>query len=164
MDKAPTVDTNVKTPESNIEQKNGMYVLPIGNAVVIDNALILDVKLQKIDEARRANVSKELEQYMPALLDLKKEFPEIEDSCKRLSELHNLLWDIEDGKRAIEKGKDEEEFIESIMKEDPAVLHKYLVLCRQVSKYNDERASLKALINKITGSKIVEVKSHTTVS
>ncbi len=164
MEKMQTIDTNTPTPAKQIEQRDGMYVLPIGNAAVVDNASILETKIQKIDEIKKANVATELEQYMPALESLRSQFPEIEAPYKRLGELHNLLWDIEDGKRVIEKGKDEEEFIEDIMKEDPSVLHKYLVLCRQVSKYNDERASLKALINKITGSKIVEVKSHNTVS
>ncbi|MCX6754105.1 MAG: hypothetical protein NTV03_03575 [Candidatus Nomurabacteria bacterium] len=159
-----TIVSDNEVKQSVIEKRDGMYVLPIGDAAVVDNASILETKLQKIDEVRRANVSKELGEYMPALEALRKQFPEIEAPYKRLSELHNLLWDIEDGKRVIEKGKDEEEFIDALMKEDPAVLHKYLVLCRQVSKYNDERASLKALINKITGSKIVEVKSHVTVS
>lgn len=160
----PIITNDNEVKQSVIEKRDGMYVLPIGDAAVVDNASILETKLQKIDEARRPNVSKELGEYMPALETLRKQFPEIEAPYKRIGELHSLLWDIEDGKRVIEKGKNEEEFIEDLMKEEPEVLHRYLVLCRQVSKYNDERASLKAQINKITGSKIVEVKSHATVS
>jgi hypothetical protein len=148
-----------------IEQREGMYVLPMGNGTVADNASILEVKHEKINDAvKKQNVAKELEQYLPALEKLRKDFPQIEGPYQRLAELHNLLWDIEDQKRLLERGLDEDKFVEHIMEADPEDLKKYLVLCRLVSKYNDERASVKKTINEVTGSKIVEAKSHATVS
>lgn len=161
MNEISTLEKKLQT----IEQKDGMYVVPLGNGAVADNAGILEVKLAKIgDPNKQKNVQKELEQYLPGLTELRKNFPAIEEPYNRLCELHNMLWDIEDQKRQIEKGREEEEFVAHILEEDPEVLKRYLVLCRQVSKYNDERATVKRRINDITGSKIVEEKSHTTVS
>ena len=84
MEKMQTIDTNTPTPAKQIEQRDGMYVLPIGNAAVVDNASILETKIQKIDEIKKANVATELEQYMPALESLRSQFPEIEAPYKRL--------------------------------------------------------------------------------
>ena len=65
---------------------------------------------------------------------------------EKLKELNVKLWDIEEGKRNLEKKKDfGEEFIK---------------LAREVYKFNDERAEVKSELYKILGSNIKEVKSY----
>lgn len=65
-------------------------------------------------------------------------------SC--LHRVNELLWDIEDDKRAHEaKGDFGEKFVE---------------LARLVYILNDHRADLKRKINKYSGSEIAEVKKH----
>jgi len=63
-----------------------------------------------------------------------------------LKNINLILWDIEDGKRQLEKKK---EFGE-----------KFIDLARKVYKFNDERAKIKLTINKALGSNIKEVKSY----
>ena len=57
-----------------------------------------------------------------------------------------MLWEIEDKKRNAEKNK----------KFDKT----FISLARKVYIYNDKRAEIKSIINKITDSDIVEVKSY----
>ena len=159
-----SIEESVLDTPVSIEKKDGMYVLPMGDATVLDTAGILENKLTKITGPdRQAIVALELGQYMPAVIRLKDEFPDIKELYERLLTLHQMLWDIEDEKRVIEKGRDETEFVAGILGEPREVLERYLVLCRQVSKFNDERATIKRRMNKITGSKIVEIKSHKTI-
>jgi len=57
-----------------------------------------------------------------------------------------MLWEIEDKKRNAEKNQ----------KFDKT----FISLARKVYIYNDKRAEVKSIINKITDSDIVEVKSY----
>jgi len=64
----------------------------------------------------------------------------------QLKNINSKLWDIEDGKRELEKKQDFSE--------------KFVELARSVYKFNDQRAKIKSEINKTLGSNIKEVKSY----
>ena len=70
----------------------------------------------------------------------------IKNSVGALKNINLKLWDIEDGKRLAEKNND---FGES-----------FILLARNVYKFNDKRAKIKFLINETLGSNIKEVKSY----
>ena len=63
-----------------------------------------------------------------------------------MKKINLKLWDIEDGKRKAERNK---KFGKS-----------FILLARNVYIYNDKRAQIKLIINQLTNSKIVEVKSY----
>ena len=149
-----------------IERKNGMFLAPLGDATVLDNYLILKVKEENFaaNPRKLAAVRREVAQYEPAVDDLMREHPELEALSKELMGIHHQLWYIEDRKRAIERGEDPDSMIERLESPRNAeMLREYLTLARQVSLFNDIRAQIKKRMNEITGSAIVEVKSHATV-
>ena len=114
---------------------------------LIDKITILEIKKNKIPEKEKLN---EIQKELLSLNEtFKKSIPDeklIKLQKEKLKELNIKLWDIEEGKRNLEKKKDfGEEFIK---------------LAREVYKFNDERAEVKSEINKILGSNIKEVKSY----
>ena len=114
---------------------------------LVDKITILEIKKNKISEKEKLN---EIQKELLSLNEtFKKSIPDeklIELQKEKLKELNIKLWDIEEGKRNLEKKKDfGEEFIK---------------LAREVYKFNDERAEVKSEINKILGSNIKEVKSY----
>ena len=66
---------------------------------------------------------------------------------KSLKEINSKLWVIEDEKRLCEKNSDFGE--------------KFIKLSRDVHFLNDDRAKIKLEINKLTKSKIKEIKEYT---
>tara|TARA_Y100000816_G_C25794459_1_gene416234 strand:+ start:105 stop:497 length:393 start_codon:yes stop_codon:yes gene_type:complete len=114
---------------------------------LVDKITILEIKKDKISEKEKLN---EIQKELLSLNEtFKKSIPDeklIELQKEKLKELNIKLWDIEEGKRNLEKKKDfGEEFIK---------------LAREVYKFNDERAEVKSEINRILGSNIKEVKSY----
>ena len=114
---------------------------------LVDKITILEIKKDKISEKEKLN---EIQKELLSLNEtFKKSIPDeklIKLQREKLKELNVKLWDIEEGKRNLEKKKDfGEEFIK---------------LAREVYKFNDERAEVKSEINKILGSNIKEVKSY----
>jgi hypothetical protein len=114
---------------------------------LVDKITILEIKKDKISEKEKLN---EIQKELLSLNEtFKKSIPDeklIKLQKEKLKELNIKLWDIEEGKRNLEKKKDfGEEFIK---------------LAREVYKFNDERAEVKSEINKILGSNIKEVKSY----
>ena len=114
---------------------------------LVDKITILEIKKNKISEKEKLN---EIQKELLSLNEtFKKSIPDeklIKLQREKLKELNVKLWDIEEGKRNLEKKKDfGEEFIK---------------LAREVYKFNDERAEVKSEINKILGSNIKEVKSY----
>ena len=114
---------------------------------LVDKITILEIKKNKISEKEKLN---EIQKELLSLNEtFKKSIPDeklIKLQKEKLKELNIKLWDIEEGKRNLEKKKDfGEEFIK---------------LAREVYKFNDERAEVKSEINKILGSNIKEVKSY----
>lgn len=163
--------TSVAT-QSGVEQrkspeKEGMFHAAMGFATAIDNYLILKVKMGKFaaEPKKLEAVTSEAAEYQPIIDRLIAAHPKLQELMSRLAAIHEQLWYIEDRKRVIERGEEEEVMIPRLMSEgEEADLVEYLQLSRQVSKYNDIRASIKREMNTVTGSAIVEVKSHKTVT
>lgn len=151
-----------RTPE-----KEGMFHAAMGFATAIDNYLILQVKMGKFaaDPKKLEAVTTEAAEYKPIIDRLSAAHPELQELMSRLAAIHEKLWYIEDRKRVIERGEEEEVMIPRLLSEGEEVdLVEYLQLSRQVSKFNDIRASIKREMNTVTGSAIIEVKSHKTVT
>mgnify|MGYP000044154897 FL=1 len=74
--------------------------------------------------------------------------PELQEQITKLKNINLKLWDIEEGKRECERQKDFGD--------------KFIQLARSVYIENDNRAKIKAEINRLTNSTISEVKSYKT--
>ena len=123
-----------------------MIKVPVSYGELYDKITILQIKREMFeDPAKLANVQRELEY----LTEVAQEVPHHDDTAACIDELRAInseLWDIEEGKRAHERRQD---FGESFIR-----------LARDVYIKNDRRAALKRQINQLTGSAIVEEKSH----
>src|ERR1041385_3038416 len=122
---------------------------PISVGELIDKITILRIKRERIHAApARANVERELDRLLEirarASLD-RADFAGLEDA---LFEINGRLWDVEDELRALEQNGD--------------FGKRFIELARSVYRLNDRRSGLKRRINTITGSAIVEEKSHPT--
>ncbi len=121
--------------------------VPVSAGELLDKISILLIKEARITDPRKvANVRHELAALQPETRRLGVERELVDDWMAALAEVNGLLWEIEDRLRACE-ARDEfgEEFIE---------------LARMVYRTNDRRARIKAEINRLTGSDIVEEKSY----
>lgn len=127
-----------------------MIVLaPISVGELIDKITILEIKLDIItDPAKRENVHRELDELNKIVRTLS--LPNINVLQKKLKQINNELWQIEDAKRECERNQQFDEF--------------FVEQARQVYLKNDQRASIKREINTLCGSTIVEEKSHKTVA
>ena len=117
---------------------------PISAGELVDKITILEVKADRIDPARRANVLHELSLLRALAADV---LPAgIETLTAQLRTVNAGLWDVEDGKRECERRGDF----------GPA----FVELARRVYRENDRRASIKRAINDAVGSEVVEEKSY----
>lgn len=154
---------NSQDKSSKVEKKEGMYTVPIGDATLIDNESILSVKEKNFvnNPDKLKSVLLERSQYRNAVDEMLVQFPNLKPLYDELTEIHGKLWYIEDRKRQIEEGMPVEQVLEKLMlPNNGEILKEYLTLSREVSLYNDRRAKIKSEMNSISGSKIVEVKSH----
>jgi hypothetical protein len=121
-------------------------IIEISIGEAFDRLTILKIKSEKIkDESKLANVRKEYF-YLQMLLKEDLEVTEENDDFKRLLEINETLWKVEDLLREFEaKQSFGFEFIE---------------LARSVYVLNDERAKVKKEINLAYGSDFVEEKSY----
>ncbi len=121
-------------------------IIEISIGEAFDRLTILKIKSEKIkDEAKLTNVMKEYF-YLQNLLSEELDVNEDNDDFKRLLEINQTLWDVEDLLREYEAKKDFGfEFIE---------------LARSVYVLNDDRARVKKEINLAYGSQFVEEKSY----
>src|SRR6056300_1262397 len=114
-------------------------LVEISKAELIDKITILEIKMDKIkNEDRLVNVKRELDilQKLEFETHLKKD----------LKQVNQLLWEVEDRLRILEKEKNfKEEFITK---------------ARMVYILNDMRADIKRTINLETQSNIIEEKSY----
>ena len=115
---------------------------------ILDKISILEIKKDKIKDPEK------LEYIVDELSTLREEFKNNVKSDSKIDKLYqslkiinSRLWTIEDDKRKCEKNKD---FTENFIK-----------LSRDVHILNDDRAKIKLEINKLTGSKIREIKEYT---
>ena len=120
---------------------------PISAGELLDKITILRVKAERIgDDAKRANVVKELRLLEALAVEALPRSPALEALTAELTEVNAALWDIEDAKRDCERRQDfGAEFVR---------------LARAVYLENDRRAAIKRAINEETGSDLVEEKSY----
>ena len=116
---------------------------------LIDKLTILELKESKIQHPEKLqNIKFEKSLLLAALNRAQIEMtPDLLDLQKKLTEVNETLWEVEDRLRALEQRCDfGKEFIEE---------------ARLVYFTNDRRAELKRQLNLLSGSKIVEEKSYT---
>ena len=122
-----------------------MVSIEVSVGELFDKITILKIKQKKLtNQEQLENVNKELE-YLES-----KAFnndPEVNVLVEQLYEINEKLWDIENGKRKCEA--------------DKTFGRKFVELARDVYMKNDDRATIKKLINVITKSSIVEEKEYT---
>ena len=122
-------------------------LVPISPGELLDKITILQIKSERIDdEAKLANVNRELEQLSSVWRQSVESDDEIVALAAKLKSINEALWEIEDDIRDEERNKRfGERFIE---------------LARAVYVTNDERAEAKKQVNLHLNSSIVEEKSY----
>lgn len=129
----------------------GLFVsieVEISVADLLDKITILQIKTERISvTSKLENIEKELRVLQSQWESSPYSKNNLDESIISLKEVNEKLWDIEDQIRNKEKEQEfDKEFIE---------------LARSVYIRNDERAEIKRIINKKTGSVLVEEKSYT---
>ena len=114
---------------------------------LLDKISILEIKLKKIkNKANQEKINKEykiLKEVQNSSIEMTEKLKTL---VKKIKEVNQNLWDIEDKLRFCEKNKDfGKNFIE---------------LAREVYFNNDKRSKIKSEINKILMSNIKEVKEY----
>lgn len=114
---------------------------------LMDKITILEIKKMKIPDAeKQAIIQRELNSLQGTYSKCINPSKELDEQIAKLKAINLKLWDIEEGKRECERQKDfSDQFIQ---------------LARSVYIENDNRAKIKAEINRITHSNIEEVKSY----
>ena len=121
--------------------------IPISTGELIDKITILEIKKIKINDKLKLTLINKEHKYLKDILIAKIKLTKpVKENYSLLKKINSMLWDIEDKKRKAEKNK----------KFDKT----FISLARKVYIYNDKRAEVKSIINNITGSDIVEVKSY----
>jgi hypothetical protein len=120
--------------------------IPVPVGELFDKITILRIKMVRLTDAGQLdNVRRELAELEAVAADVAVS-AELDALAGRLQAINDSLWDVEDGKRAHER--------ESRFDAD------FIALARRVYKENDQRAAVKREINLLTGSTLVEEKSH----
>lgn len=121
-------------------------IIEISIGEAFDRLTILKIKSEKIkDESKLKNVMKEYF-YLQNLLNEELEVTEENEDFKRLLEINENLWEVEDLLREYEESK--------------SFNDKFIQLARLVYALNDKRARVKKDINLAYGSEFVEEKSY----
>ena len=116
---------------------------------LMDKITILEIKKVKItDPEKQVIINKELNSLHSTYQTSLTPSPELQEQITKLKNINLTLWDIEEGKRECERQKDFGD--------------KFIQLARSVYIENDNRAKIKAEINRLTNSIISEVKSYKT--
>ena len=124
-----------------------LITTPISHGELIDKITILEIKSEQItDPAKLANVRKELDLLNQVWQADPAAAVDIAAQRRRLKQVNQALWDIEDRIRLKEKSQAfDAEFVE---------------LARAVYFQNDDRAAIKREINLMLGSQLIEEKSY----
>ena len=121
--------------------------IPVSVGELIDKITILEIKKIKINDKLKLALIKKEHKYLKDILIAKIKLTKpVKENYSLLKKINLMLWDIEDKKRNAEKNR----------KFDKT----FISLARKVYIYNDKRAEVKSIINNITGSDIIEVKSY----
>ena len=132
---------------SNPAAPSPLAYAPISIGELVDKITILEIKAQRVrDPRKRDAVSKELNLLNEIDCAMGERGLTIKVLKDELRQVNEALWDIEDRIRDCER---EQSFGEE-----------FIQLARAVYKTNDRRAELKRRINEISGSALMEVKSH----
>jgi len=119
----------------------------ISTGELFDKITILQIKQDKIqDQDKQKIIITELASLNETLKSHIKINTELEKLMNQLKNINLKLWDIEEGKRECERQK--------------KFGDKFIQLARNVYQENDKRAQIKADINRLTNSHIVEIKSY----
>ena len=122
-----------------------MVSIEVSVGELFDKITILKIKQKKLtNQEQLENVNKELKYLENKAFN---NDPEVNVLVEQLYEINEKLWDIENGKRKCEANK--------------TFGTKFVQLARDVYMKNDDRATIKKLINVITKSSIVEEKEYT---
>jgi len=120
--------------------------IPVAIGELFDKITILRIKRDRLrDPAKLANVTLELEALERIASGLPRP-PGLDGRIDELQTVNDGLWDVEDAKRAHER---ERRFDAD-----------FIALSRRVYLENDRRAAIKREINLMTGSGVLEEKSH----
>lgn len=114
--------------------------LPVSLGEALDKLTILDIKLQKISDARRADVQKEYDALFSLLQVYVERFPY---HYRILREINQTLWDIQDRFH----GKE-------------VTLENGLHTAREILLENDRRFRVKLKINQLANSALKEQKGY----
>ena len=132
---------------SNATAPSPLPYAPISIGELVDKITILEIKAQRVrDPHKRDAVSRELTLLNEIDCAMGERGLTIKVLKDELRQVNEALWDIEDRIRDCER---EQSFGEE-----------FIALARAVYKTNDRRAELKRRINEISGSPLMEVKSH----
>jgi hypothetical protein len=132
--------------------KRGPRPIPIrveiGAGEIIDKITILEIKRDRIaDSTRREHVCKELEALESVRARTLDPGADLDRLTMELRGVNEALWSIEDEIRLCERRGD--------------FGPRFIELARSVYHKNDERSAVKAKINELTGSNIIEQKLYT---
>jgi hypothetical protein len=118
--------------------------IEVSNGEIVDKYTILCIKKERItDESKLENIKKELSLLTTAIERMRGFKYKTHLALRAVNE---KLWDVEDELRLCEQQERFDDY--------------FITLARSVYKLNDERASIKKLINLSTGSNLVEEKSY----
>jgi len=119
---------------------NRDIVLPVSLGEALDKLTILDIKLKRITDKRKADVQTEYDTLLEKLQDYVARYPY---HYRILKDINQTLWDIQDRFH----GKD-------ISAQDGAHM------CREILLENDRRFRMKAKINTLANSVLREQKGY----
>jgi hypothetical protein len=118
----------------------------ISDGELLDKISILQIKLERIsDESKLINIQTEYTALTEVGAKLLQD-GQVFNLYKKVKEVNEVLWNLEDGIRMKEKTK--------------AFDQEFIHLAREIYKTNDRRAEVKKEINLLTGSIFVEEKSY----
>ena len=121
--------------------------VPVSIGELFDKISILDIKTKKIKNKDDLKLIKYELSKLRKIVKLKRLTSiNIKKKYQSLKSINEKLWNIENKKRKCEKLKKFDK--------------NFINLARKVYIYNDKRARLKKDINDLSGSSIVEIKSH----
>jgi hypothetical protein len=121
-------------------------LIPVSWGELIDKITILEIKkLNIFDESSLINVDNELF-YLSNIARLHTMPLEIHDLKKKLTDINNQLWNIEDSIRIKDAKNEFDDY--------------FIQLAQSVYRLNDYRAELKKSINLFLFSELIEEKSY----
>ena len=123
-------------------------IIEISPAELIDKITILELKLERIsDSSKLKNIQTEYDVLTKVYEEEVPGNDRLLELSRTLKEINSRLWTIEDNVRKLERQQD--------------FGSTFVALARSVYRVNDERATVKRLINQQTNSRLIEEKSYT---